>query len=569
MTVTTLRHSKFKPETSFATSKMTMEETKPELSMAEEGSMQQLRSKATELLLREEWKESIEAYSSFITLCQNHIQSHHSHSHHLQKLRKSLCLAFSNRAEATSRLKHFHSALQDCDSALEIDGTHLKTLICKGKILLNLNMYALALDCFRFALVNNQANGHSENLSGYVEKCKRLDFLSRTGSLDISDWVSSGFRGKCPDLGEYIGCVEIMRSEISGRGLFASKNIDAGGLVLVTKGIAIERSVLGGKDLSEEAQLVMWKNFIDKVRDFVGKCHRTSNLISKLSYGDDEDLLEVPDIGMFKPGAEVENMNKNNESSSERIDMEKLLAILDVNSLTEDSVFSANVLGKKNSDYYGVGLWLLPSFINHSCCPNARRLHVGDYLIVHASRDIKAGEEISFAYLDTLSSLHKRKEMSLTWGIQCRCRRCKFESEMMCKQEMREIEIGLERGMDVGSAVYKLEEDMKRWKVRGKEKAYLRASFWSAYSEVYRSERFMKRWGRRIPAMDVVVHSIIDVIGGDERLLRIQMEEMKKNGGGGLVEMEKALKLAREVYGKVVKKQAMRTLLELCAANND
>ncbi|KAI9085423.1 hypothetical protein K1719_032584 [Acacia pycnantha] len=551
---------------------MIVEEKKPPIAMAEEGYMQQLRSKATELLLREEWKESIEAYSNFITLCQNQIvhSQNYPDSDQLQRLRKSLCLALSNRAEARSRLKEFHSALEDCDLALVIDETHFKTLICKGKILLNLNMYYASLECFRVALRDPQANGNSENLNGYVEKCKKLDFLSRTGSLDLSDWVSNGFRGKSPDLAEFIGSVEIMKSEISGRGLFATKNIDAGGLVLITKAIAMERSVLGGKDLSEEAQLVMWKNFIDKVTDCVRKCHRTSNLICQLSTGEDEDSLEVPDIALFKPGTELKNKNKNNQpSETEEIDKGELLAILDVNSLTEDSV-SANVLGKNNNEYCGVGLWLLPSFINHSCYPNARRLHVGDYLIVHASKDIKAGEEITFAYLDPLSTLHKRKEMSMTWGIQCRCKRCKFESEIMCKQEMREIEIGLERGMDVGSAVYKLEEEMKRWKVRGKEKAYLRASFWPAYSEVYRSDRFMKRWGRRIPAMEAAVYSVIDVIGGDERLLKIQMEEMKKNGGGGrLVEMEKALKLAREVYGKVVKKQAMRTLLELCVATSE
>ncbi|KAK4263479.1 hypothetical protein QN277_028878 [Acacia crassicarpa] len=551
---------------------MIVDEKKATIAMAEEGYMQQLRSKATELLLREEWKESIEAYSNFITLCENQIvhSQDYADSDQLQRLRKSLCLALSNRAEARSRLKEFHSALEDCDLALVIDETHFKTLICKGKILLNLNMYYAALECFRVALRDPQANGNSENLNGYVEKCKKLDFLSRTGSLDLSDWVSNGFRGKSPELAEFIGSVEIMKSEISGRGLFATKNIDAGGLVLITKAIAMERSVLGGKDLSEEAQLVMWKNFIDKVTDFVRKCHRTSNLICQLSTGEDEDSLEVPDIALFKPGTELKNKSKNNQpSETEEIDKGELLAILDVNSLTEDSV-SANVLGKKNNEYYGVGLWLLPSFINHSCYPNARRLHVGDYLIVHASKDIKAGEEITFAYLDPLSTLHKRKEMSMTWGIQCRCKRCKFESEIMCKQEMREIEIGLERGMDVGSAVYKLEEEMKRWKVRGKEKAYLRASFWSAYSEVYRTERFMKRWGRRIPAMEAVVYSVIDVIGGDERLLKIQLEEMKKNGGGGgLVEMEKALKLAREVYGKVVKKQAMRTLLELCVATGE
>jgi hypothetical protein len=40
-----------------------------------------------------------------------------------------------------------------------------------------------------------------------------------------------------------------------------------------------------------------------------------------------------------------------------------------------------------------VGLWVLASFIHHSCSPN---LHVGDYVIVHTSRDVKAGEEITF-----------------------------------------------------------------------------------------------------------------------------------------------------------------------------
>lgn len=422
----------------------------------------------------------------------------------------------------------------------------------------------MALDCFKIAHSQAAAGGNSESLSGYLEKCKKFEFLSRTGSMDLSEWVAHGFSGKVPELAEHIGAVQIRKSEISGRGLFATKNIDAGSLILVTKAIATERSILAGKDLSEDAQLVMWKNFIDKVVDFARKCHKTRDLIGKLSIGENEDGLEVPDVDLFRPE------NVGNVGTSEEIDMVRLLAILDVNSLTEDAV-SANVLRKNNNDCYGVGLWLLPAFINHSCCPNARRLHVGDYLIVHASKDLKAGEEITFAYLDPLSPLSKRKEMSVTWGIHCRCKRCKFEGEVFSKQEMKEIEIGLEKGMDVGGVVYKLEEQMKRMKVRGKEKAYLRASFWSAYSEAYRSERSMKRWGRRIPALGVVVDSVTDVVGGDHRVLKILMEELKKNGGGGSgsghVEMEKVFKLAREVYGKVVKKQAMRILLELFIAD--
>ncbi|TYH91033.1 hypothetical protein ES332_A13G089800v1 [Gossypium tomentosum] len=476
------------------------------MSGAEE-QMQQLRSKATELLLREEWRDSIQLYSELIDLCQSQISNTHQHSDpgHLSKLHKSLCVAFSNRAEARSKLQHFTQALNDCDQALQIEATHFRTLICKG-------------------------------------------------SFDLSDWVLNGFRGKPLELAEYIGPVKVNRSEISGRGLFATKNIDAGTLVLVTKAIAIERGILGGQDSAENAQLVMWKNFIDKVKEAVTRCQRTQLLIDMLSTGENEAGLEVPDMSIFRP--EIE---ENGCSNDQKLDMDKILSILDVNSLVEEAV-SAKVLGK-NSDFYGVGLWILVSFINHSCNPNARRLHVGDYVIVHASRDVKAGEEITFMYFDALSPLEKRVEMSLSWGFNCRCSRCKIEEAVCSKQELRQIEIGLEKGVDVGGAVFRLEEGMKRWAVRGKGKGYLRASFWAAYAEVYGSDRSMKRWGRRIPPMEAVVDSVVEVMGSDERLLKVVVEGLKKSGG--VVEFERAMKLGRGFYSKVIRKQALRTLLEI------
>jgi hypothetical protein len=169
----------------------------------------------------------------------------------------------------------------------------------------------------------------------------------------------------------------------------------------------------------------MWKNFIHRVADSLTKCPRTCNLMNTLWTGEDKDGLEVPDISLFRP--EVEE----NGQSNEKPDMARILSMLNVNSLVEDAV-SAKVLGK-NSGYYGVGLWLLASSINHSCSPNARRLHVGDYVTVHTSRDVKAGEEITFTYYDALSPFNKRKEMSKTWGFQCNCKRCKFEEEICAK----------------------------------------------------------------------------------------------------------------------------------------
>ncbi|KAE9613708.1 hypothetical protein Lalb_Chr05g0220281 [Lupinus albus] len=138
-------------------------------------------------------------------------------------------------------------------------------------------------------------------LNGYVEKCKRFDFFyQELGQLISQIGLEVGFKVRLQNL-------------LS---------------MFVTKAIAMERSILTGKDLSEDAQLVMWKNFIVKVVDFIRKYHKTRDLIGMLSSGEDDEGLE-------------------------EIDMGKLLAILDVNSLTEDAV-SVNVL-RKNNDCYGVG----------------------------------------------------------------------------------------------------------------------------------------------------------------------------------------------------------------------
>ncbi|XP_065860475.1 methyltransferase FGSG_00040-like [Euphorbia lathyris] len=511
--------------------------------------MQNLRLKANELLLREEWQESVEVYTQFINLCKDQSVELHPPGPFL-KIQKSFCLALSNRAEALSRLREFTKALEDCDQALQIESSHFKSLICKGKILLCLNKYSLALDCFKKALLDPQTNGNRETLIGYVEKCKKLEFLSRTGAFDISDWVVNRFRGKLPELAEFIGPIQIKKSEFSGRGLFAIKNIDAGTLLFVNKAIATERCILSGEDSGQNAKLVMWKNFVDEVVKCTQKCGRTRDWISTLSTGEDEDKLEVPEIGLFKPDGDVV-INLANQD----LDKDRLMSILDVNSLVEDSV-SSKVLGK-NRDYYGVGLWVLASFINHSCIPNSRRVHIGDHILVHASRDVKSGEEITLPYFDILSPLEKRKETLKQWGFNCNCKRCKFEEEMSMKQEMEKIGIGLEMGLvDIGRAVHRVEEGMKR--MRGIEKGYLRASFWDAYSKVYGSEKVVKKWGRQIPAADVVVDSVGEVTGSDERVFKVL--KRSENGGGEM--MERVIRHGRGIYGKVVKKQpAVKSLL--------
>ena len=240
--------------------------------------LQSLRSKATELLFREEWEESIQLYTKFIDLSRTKITKlAGSDPDSIHKLKKSLCLALCNRAEARARLHESSEAMRDCDQALEIENTHFKTLLCKGKVLLGLSKYSSALECFKTALLDPQA---SESVTEYMEKCKKLEFKAKTGAFDLSDWILSGFRGITPELAEFIGSVEIKKSEGSGRGLFATKNIVVGTLILVTRAVATERGILGSEESGEKAQMIMWKNFVEEVTKSVRRCDRTRRLVS-------------------------------------------------------------------------------------------------------------------------------------------------------------------------------------------------------------------------------------------------------------------------------------------------
>lgn len=71
-------------------------------------------------------------------------------------------------------------------------------------------------------------------------------------------------------------------------------------------------------------------------------------------------------------------------------------------------------------------LFLAPSLINHSCLPNCFRVHVGDVVLIRASRAIRAGEELTVSYVPVDSSQSDRKASLARWGFVCTCPRCQF-----------------------------------------------------------------------------------------------------------------------------------------------
>ena len=106
---------------------------------------------------------------------------------------------------------------------------------------------------------------------------------------------------------------------------------------------------------------------------------------------------------MFHPSAPVP------ESGSLTIERERIEKICECNAFGS-SVFSDRGAAKQKvekKDGDGgeyVGLWVLPAFMNNSCVPSATRLLVGTTMFVRATRDLEAGEEITFNYGGELGS---------------------------------------------------------------------------------------------------------------------------------------------------------------------
>uniref|UniRef100_A0A915EIZ0 SET domain-containing protein n=1 Tax=Ditylenchus dipsaci TaxID=166011 RepID=A0A915EIZ0_9BILA len=73
------------------------------------------------------------------------------------------------------------------------------------------------------------------------------------------------------------------------------------------------------------------------------------------------------------------------------------------------------------------GLWMLPSFINHSCDGNSHRLFYGDVMMVYSLTDLKKDEEITFSYVDVLKPLQDRALSLQHYNFVCKCRLCQLD----------------------------------------------------------------------------------------------------------------------------------------------
>ncbi|MCO5614859.1 hypothetical protein L7F22_069144 [Adiantum nelumboides] len=360
---------------------------------------------------------------------------------------KELVLGLSNRAEARLRLKHFEAAASDAQKALLLQKNHVKSSFRRGRALNGLHQYKEAALCFKKGLLHmgSGENGMSiKELTSALEATEICERQARTGQYDLLKLWREVEQGREPLCGEHIGPVEIGRARESslGRGLLVTRDVKPGDLLMVSKAVAhaeVDRFSLIGS-LSEEE---------------ISKACTGSKSLCPVSniYHDDLALQIIERALTSKRFQEQVNTLSSTDASNVKVNIPgmdlfvpkpqstELKDVFDV----EDKVLSTESFNMKNigmttrSNAFEIAgemcatLWLLPSFINHSCLPNACWMKVGkEALFVRAVRHLTKGQEVLISYLDNpaLPLSSRASFLQHCRGFECRCERCSFEKTM-------------------------------------------------------------------------------------------------------------------------------------------
>ena len=120
------------------------------------------------------------------------------------------------------------------------------------------------------------------------------------------------------------------------------------------------------------------------------------------------------------------NLEQRFEKIDEAVTQDKITNIIVKNRhATRRNVYYPNEISN--------GLFLISSFINHSCEDNACYEGIGDFIFCFAIKDIHEGEEINISYIDSKFNYQKRKQILSAWNIECDCNLCKNDLETMNK----------------------------------------------------------------------------------------------------------------------------------------
>jgi hypothetical protein len=214
------------------------------------------------------------------------------------------------------------------------------------------------------------------------------------------------------DAATFTGPTEIKDSAEKGRGLFATRNIAAGELIMCEKAFC----VIWGHE--REAMTAMTYDLRDD-RIRVSPVGLSKAIVQKLL----SSPSQIPQVMDLFGDYEGENKDISTTDEGAVIDVFRAQDIMSRNAFGPGEQF-----GEEGARNASTGLWIHAAYINHSCIPNAQKEYIADLMLVRATRNIPVGEEIFHAYDESSDYNARQASLMTTWGFKCKCRLCKAEA---------------------------------------------------------------------------------------------------------------------------------------------
>lgn len=334
-----------------------------------------------------------------------------------QKLR---CDLHRNRAQAQLMLGRYRDAQKDAEQSM----CGVTALDLKAKFRIAMSQYERGDYVSARRVLEDAALSEDRDSQALLRRVDARQSEEENGDFDFERIVArlSKQRPRV-DAGSYLKKVEAKtEGAIAGRGLFASKDIAAGEIILCSKPLC-------SLFLSEPSARFAYKHDLRTGDEGIDNFGLWRKLVNMLEH--DRDLLEkvsqlqAKHVGMGPQCLEVDGKPVVDVFQIHDILFENKMRVPDPGKLSSTKEFGIGVINEEEWEISGA-LWETGSYINHACLANAHKVFIGDMMLLRAVRPLKAGEEITLPYINPLEE--KRKDyLKGIWGIDCSCSLCLAE----------------------------------------------------------------------------------------------------------------------------------------------
>ncbi|KAK7751216.1 hypothetical protein SLS62_006902 [Diatrype stigma] len=367
---------------------------------------QNLRMHGNVAVQKGNWAEAETIYSSSIRVAKTIEQSQ---------------LAHLNRSLAQLKLGRPEKALEDACKGGVSGQAPEKALFREARALYALGKFDLSLEKFQ-ALV--ECHPHNKDAWAEINRVRERRREQQTGDYVFTKmYQQAEATPPLIDCATYIGPVAVRPSPGRGRGLFTTKPVKAGELLLCEKAFAY--SYAGNENPISRNNTRILMNLGTKRISMGGQAYLIAQIVQKLYHNPESSALFTElHHGDYRTATLPEIDGKP------IVDSFLVERIVSLNCFgaprTSRHQFLNSAAYTKKAGHDTCGIWPLASHINHSCVTNCRRSFIGDMMIVRATQDLDTNAELVFTYNHTL--VHKPYEETQegfrNWGFTCKCTLC-------------------------------------------------------------------------------------------------------------------------------------------------